>query len=1070
MTSIFRTTAPDTSAPTPDASLRIQTSIEGLARARIWGMTRVAGNLIWYNDFYAVTVSSGGSSGGKGGLFGAPASTSSSFNYYASVELAIGERVAAIGPVMWASKAKTTLVDAIGGGGGGGAPPVPTGLTVAATNFGVFLGDQTQLPWSYLTSSHPDQAFAYRLTAYLAGNINLGSGAELPNWTFEVTGLISNSVPGQPDADAMIVVFDFLTNVDSGVAGWSADYNADWAYAQSYLLASNLLVSYALTAPTSASSFLQEFLTSLNVMPVWSEMTLKMVPRGDVAIAGNGHVYNPPAVPIYDLADNDFLPNQASFGGTNADPVSGQQMPARKQDNVVKVQFLDRASDYNQASLSAPDDGAILLYGERCSDGVKQWFWFQNGAAAQMAAQLALGRKQIRNKYAYTLRPRYVLLDPGDIVTITDAKLGLFRQWVRILDITENQDRSFNFLTEEYLQGTASAPAYGRQVSKGSSPNYSADPGGINAPFLFEPTDELAGGLEVWAAVSGVDSVLYGGCDVYISYDGATYSKVPGGRQFGSARMGYLTAPLAAVSANPTGQTIDAVNTLSVDLSESAGALASGTQTDALNLNTACWVNGEIVSYQTATLTGANKYDLTYMVRGAYGTEAIIANHPTGDLFARIDNGILRVPFDQTRIGSTVNLKFLPFNIWGVTVASLADVPAYPYRITGAALASPLPPVTQVRTVFRDRFAEIWWQEISDFRSGIRYVIRKGDTFLGGQELGAQAHPPFIAFGAGTYWIMPTCQPVAGLIVFAEEPVSITVQGNMLTQNIVQTTDFKAIGWPGVLSNVGREGVDPTALLRLVGTANILAEPNVLSDPDILNQGGVVLNGTYEATANVLDVGYVADCAVNITWQSAGIPLGTDVLVDPDFLNNPDVLNAGSSAFVEVWVEIRTAVSNSDDMFAGADMFAGSDMFSAGIVWSEWQRYVPGVYRARFLEYRVVFATAASNVVAYLTQFLAQVSIPARIDSYLGNTVPAGGLTIVFMPDDATVFRPFNGGPLVGGTNNHPLPAVTMDWPGHAGVNFVIDALSLSQVTFHFEDGASNHVAVSGVDTYVEGY
>jgi hypothetical protein len=1070
MTSIFRTTAPDTPAPTPDASLRIQTSIEGLARARIWGVTRVAGNLIWYGDFYAITVQSGGSSGGKGGLFGAPASTSSSFNYFASVELAIGERVAAIGPVMWASKARTTISDVAGGGGG--PPPPPSGLTVSNTNFGVFLGDQAQLPWSYLTSNHPDQAFAYRLTAYLAGNINLGSGAELPNWTFEVTGVIANSVPGQPDADAMLMTADFLTNADSGVAGWLAEYNGDWTDAQNYLLASNLLVSYALTAPTRASAFLQEFLTSLNVMPVWSESVLKIVPRGDMAVAGNGHVYNPPDAPIYDHDDTDFLPNQASFGGTNADPVSGQQTPSRKQDNVVKVEFLDRSSDYNQASLSAPDDGAILLFGERCSDGVKQWHWFQNGAAAQMAAQLGLGRKQISNKYAYTLRPRYILLDPGDIVTITDEKLGLFRQWVRIIDIAENQDRSLNFLVEEYLQGTASAPEYGRQVAKGSKPNYSADPGGVNPPFIFEPTDQLAGGLEVWAAVSGVNTTLYGGCDAYISYDGETYSRVPGGRQFGSARMGYLTAPLAAVPANPTGQTIDAAHTLSVDLTESAGALASGTQADALNLNTACWVNGEIVSYQTATLTGPNKYDLTYLVRGAYGTENIIANHAAGEPFARIDNGIMRVPFDQTRIGATIYLKFLPFNIWGVTVQSLADVPAYTYKITGVALASPLPPVTQVRTVFKDGFAEIWWQEIDDFRSGIRYVVRKGDSFEGGQELGTQAHPPLVAFGAGTYWIMPTCQPVAGLIVYGEDPVSITIQGNMLTTNIVQTVDFKAIGWPGAMFNVGREGVDPDSVLRLAGAGDILSDPSVLTNPDILNSGGIALSGTYIANTveAVLNVGYVADCSVNITWSTAGIPVGSDVLTDPDILNNPDILSTGSSAFVEVWVEIRTGTNATNDMFAPSDMFAEGDFFDSSIEWGPWQRYVPGVYRAQYIEYQVKFSTLQPNIIAYLQSLIVQVSIPARIDHYVGNTVPVGGLTIIFEPDDATAAKPFNGGPLVAGTFNHPLPTLSMDWAGHAGVVYVIDALSLSQVTFHMEDGTGLHVQVTGVDIVVEGY
>lgn len=1069
MASIFRTSTPSNgSTPQPATSLRIQTSVEGMPRAIGWGLTRSVVNLIWYGDFNAVTVSdNSGAQGGKGGIFGAPAQAGSlTYNYFASVELAIGEgQVSAIGPVMWASKARTTIVAAPGGIG----PPSYTGLTVAATNFGTFLGDQAQLPWSYLTAKHPDQAYAYRLTAYLAGNISLGSSAELPNWTFEVAWPFAYGI-ASGDADPTLMLGDFLTNLNYGVPGWQAAWNGDWTDARNYVFSAGLLVSYELAQQTSASSFLDEFLASLNIMPVWSEATLKLVPRGDTAIAGNGHAYNPPTVPIYDLDDSVFLSNQSSFGGTVADPVSGQQKAPRDQNNIIKVEFLDRSNDYNPASVPAQDDGAILLYGERGSKGVNAWHWFQTSGAAMMAAQLALGREQILNTYTFTLPPRFVLLDPGDIVTISDDELGLVRQWVRINDIAENQDRSFNFLVEEYLKGTGAAPAYGRQAGTGSRPNYNADPGGINTPAIFEPTDELAGGLEIWVAISGVDHTMFGGYDAYVSYDDATYSRVPGGRLFGSARMGTVSALLPAFPANPTGQTIDAVNTLSVDLSESGGDLSSGTQTDAINLNTACWIDGEVISYQTATLTGANAYNLTYLIRGAYGTEAQIAAHAIGAPFVRIDSGVLRVPYEQSRIGATVYLKFVPFNIWGVTVNSIADVPAYPYKITGVALASPLPQVTHVRTVFEAGFTKIWWEEIADFRSGIRYIIRKGDNYPGGQELSTLAHPPFVAFGAGTYWIMPTCQPVAGLLVFAEEPVSITIQGNMLTKNIIQTTDFQALGWPGTLTNVGKEGIDPTAVLRLVGTANILVEPDMLNNPDILNQGGIALDGNYVANLTVLDVGYVADCAVNITWKSAGIPIGADILTDTDFLNNPDVLSAGSSAFVEVWVEVRTANANSDDMFAGPDMFDGSDMFAAGVEWGEWQRYVPGVYRARFIEYRVVFSSLVSNVIAYLTELLVQVTIPARIDHYIGNTVPVGGLTIVFMPDDAIVNRPFNGGPLVGGINNHPLPAVSMDWQGHAGVNFVIDAISLSQMTFHLEDGVGTHTQVTGVDTVVEGY
>jgi Putative phage tail protein len=1059
MASLFGTTAAAV-APTPaETSLRVQTSIEGLPRTLLWGQTRLAGNLIWYGDFSAVpaTSASAASSGGKGGLF-SPSSTptSSGFNYFASVEIALGEGpFAGVADRIWADKALASL---------------------SAVNLAIFLGTNSQLPWSYLTAQHPGQDFAYRYTPYLAGNIALGSSPELPNWTFEATGQVNGFGDiGQPDADATRVISDFLTNATAGVPGWTGAFNGNWANAQSYMLAQGLVISYALTDQSSASSFLAELLTSLNVDPVFSEAVLKLVPRGDQIIAGNGHAYFPPAAPIYDMTDLDYLPNQSSYGSTNDDPVSCKQVPSRSQNNVVKVEYLPRAGDYNPATVIAQDDGSVLLYGERGNNNVKSWHWFQTLPAAFAAAQLALGREQIANYYSITVRPRFILLEPGDVISITDVFLGLSRQWVKITDVQENADRSLNLLLQEYLTGSGAAPLFGAEAGSGSRPNYQEEPGPTNIPFLFEPPDELGHGLVIYAAISGANLLTYGGSDAYVSYDGVDYIKVPGGRQFGSARMGVLTAPLPAVPVNVNGITLDTSNILSVDLSMSGGSLVSVSQADALIGNTASWIdsgaNGGVLGFMTATLTAPFKYNLSYLVRGMYGSEAAVVLHPAGAQFVALDSRVLQIPFDQTRIGSTIYLKFLPFNIWGATVDDLSDIPAYTYTITGAALASPLPPVTEVRTVVQDRFEQIWWQEVDDFRTGVQYVIRKGTSFDGGQDLGTLAHPPFIAFGTGTYWIMPVCQPAPGLIVYSDTPVSITISGNMLTANIVQTTDFQALGWLGTFTNTAKEGADPTAFVRLVGSTDILTTPSILTVPDILNAGAIAASGTWAANTG-LDVGYLADCYVNISWQSAGIPVGANILADTDVLNNPDVLNAGSGAFIDVWVEIRTAPPFIADIFQPTDVFGTDvpDIFSAGIPWSAWQRYVPGVYRAEFIGYRVVFSTIEPLTIAYLTALQAQVTIPARIDHYMGNTVPTTGLQIIFEPDDATLVRPFNGGPLVGGINNHPLPAVSMDWPGHPEVNFKIDSLDLSQITFHFEDATTAHVLVTGVDTYVEGY
>ena len=125
MASVFKTS---TATPTsPVNQLRVQTSLQGMPRPIVWGMTRLAGNLIDYTDFYAVAVQQ--QSSGKGGMFGAP-SGGSGYNYYASVEIGLCEGpVVAIGPVMWADQARSG-VSGPGGNSLDDTNRIISGLTV----------------------------------------------------------------------------------------------------------------------------------------------------------------------------------------------------------------------------------------------------------------------------------------------------------------------------------------------------------------------------------------------------------------------------------------------------------------------------------------------------------------------------------------------------------------------------------------------------------------------------------------------------------------------------------------------------------------------------------------------------------------------------------------------------------------------------------------------------------------------------------------------------------------------------------------------------------------------------
>jgi hypothetical protein len=1053
----------DKSQVTPITSLRVQSAVEGVAIPMLWGQSRISGNMIWYGDFTAIAVQQqqGGKGGGGGGGKGQQGNVT--YNYSVSMALALCE-----GPIKSVARAWVGTSD---------------NGTAAGLGFELFTGEYTQAAWGYLTTKHPDQALNYRGIAYLAqAGLQLGTATEIQNYSFEVKGAISDAAPGIPDANAKDVLVDILTNVHYGVPGWPADRIGNLDQFSDYSMATGMLVSPALTDQNDAAQFLNVFFQALNCGPRWSSGKLDVVPWGDSPVTGNGVQFTPDVQPLYDLTNDDFQSNQGSLGSGNASgqPITAVRTPPEQRLNCVVLEYLDRVNDYNPTVTQDKDEASVQQYSLKSSD-TRGAHFICLGAAARLSAHLQLIREQIAVVYSFTLDASFVLIDVEDIVTLTRPEMGLARQGVRITEIQENQDGTLTFTAEEFL-GTSGAPKFGQQASSGYAPNMNADPGDINPPIIFEPSDQLGavdsptgGGLQVWAAVSGVDKALWGGCNVYASYDGVTFSYID--RVLGPARMGVLAADLPAFPVNPTGANIDQDHVLKVDLSMSGAALISGTTQDATLLNTACFVGGEIIAYRDAVLTSASAYSLSYLVRGAYGTDSSMAlqSKLTGSPFARLDQGILKIPFDQSRIGSTIYLKFQSFNIYGGGLQDISTLPVHTYTITGSALASPLPIVQNLRLAYNDGFNRLWWDDIVDFRTGIRYKIFKGDTFVGAEQVDDVAHAPFNAFGNGTYWVVAYCQPVPALYVMSEEPASIGVIGAMLVSNLVHTSDQQAEGWPGIFSNgVAKDGVDPNAFIRLGGSGNILDDTDILNNPDVLNYGGIAAQGTYEvAPKDYIDVGYVADCSVEVTWKGVGVPVGSDILSIADFLNTPDILGSASTQYVTVKPQIALADTADFDFFNPPDFFdpPDRDVFTSGINWSDWQDYAPGTYRCRFVKLRLLLQTVDPQTIAYDLSFKFNVSVPARIDHYPNVTVPADGVMIRFIPDDAaTAYSPFNGGPPVGGSQNQPLPMVQFNPVNAPGLTPVIDDLSLASLTFHFEDASGTHVAVANCGVQVEGY
>jgi hypothetical protein len=225
--------------------------------------------------------------------------------------------------------------------------------------------------------------------------------------------------------------------------------------------------------------------------------------------------------------------------------------------------------------------------------------------------------------------------------------------------------------------GVATPYIYPTQTAQGPglSAAFGALPGSINPPIIWEPGPELTGNRRQIFIIATGRSADWGGAEVHVSIDNVTY--FASGTIASGGTQGLLTATFAS-GADP-----DTANTLSVDVSESRSQVIAGTAQDADDYLSLAYVDGEIIGYSAATLTGVGLYDLgSYLRRGVYDPAAI-ASHAAGTQFGLINGSTYREEYSKRLVGKTIFFKFPSFNTLGGQFEDIATVPFYTYTLTG---------------------------------------------------------------------------------------------------------------------------------------------------------------------------------------------------------------------------------------------------------------------------------------------------------------------------------------------------------------------------------------------------
>lgn len=607
----------------------VNTAEYGAVVPEIIGTVRTAGNVIYYDDFTAHEHRETH----KAGKGGRSKQVSITYTYTVAVILGLCEGpIFGIGKV-WIGKNVHNY------------PADDIQLTL-------FDGKENQQPWAYTQGKHPDKALPYPGLAYMAGVIDLGDSGSMPSYNFEVKGRLLETGDGVDvnPADYIRYVLDKIGKKDMQIIGLD-NY-------RKYCKEADLLISSPPDEDAKAArEVVNEIAKLTNAYVFWSNDKLKIVPLADRPVGS----WAPDKTGIIDLTADDFLPQS---GGAL---VTYKRKDSSAIYNQFPVEFINRANGYEKESVSYEFTEDIKNYGVRAASVTNAHYIYTKERAVKIAEQLARNNKYERTQYTFKLDWSLCRLEVGDLVRLTDENSGIYEQVAVINGITEGTDGCLTVTAISRAPGDYPAAKYNVHANDRPYIDYNKT-APDTVPVIFQPPADLtADGLELWIAAKG-KAEGWGGCIVYVSDDNTNYRTV--GQIAGSARCGKLTQPLSPIPNHITG------NQVFVTCNDQ---LLSGTPQDAERKNTLCWIDGECMSYTTATLQASGTWLLSGLIRGQCNTEVRL--HAKDTDFVRLDNSVFKVPFTKEDIGKKIYLKFCSYNIFGAGNQELSEVKAYEYTL-----------------------------------------------------------------------------------------------------------------------------------------------------------------------------------------------------------------------------------------------------------------------------------------------------------------------------------------------------------------------------------------------------
>ena len=362
----------------------------------------------------------------------------------------------------------------------------------------------------------------------------------------------------------------------------------------------DLVDGYVISRRMTARAAIEPLINAFFFDAVESSGKIKFVKRGGSVAAA--------------IAEDD-LACQVDGGSNSADPIRITRAQEMDLPTEVTVSYLDSGAAYQTGTQSSR---RLITSSKKVLD--LQFAIAMTATKAKQIADVALYASWMaRNRAPLVTDRRFAYLEPTDIITATQGDLT----WtLRIEGKTERDGLiEWQCTADDVASYTQTNPAIELPL-----PPLTVDLAGptqlqlLDIPLLRDLDD----GYGFYAAAAGY-LTGWSGAQLYKSSDGGASWQLTGSGFLRAAKMGTANTVLGNFSG---GNVFDELNTVTVVMN---GSLSSITDLAVLNGGNAILIGNEVLQFKNATLTAANTYQLTGLLRGRRGTEWAMSGHAAGE-------------------------------------------------------------------------------------------------------------------------------------------------------------------------------------------------------------------------------------------------------------------------------------------------------------------------------------------------------------------------------------------------------------------------------------------------------